>query len=99
MANAGLVQDLGTVPEHALSELLNKAVVGDGDTALQSLESFRSTKMPRRVRAASIASNTMPGELEHTVVPSGLIFREKLASKPIGPPIHWWSMVATLNPR
>jgi hypothetical protein len=31
--------------------------------------------MPRRVRAAAIISEPMPGDLEHTVVPSGLAYR------------------------
>ncbi len=84
MADTALVQDLGTVPEHALSELLNKAVVGDGDVTLQSLESFRRTKTPRRVSAPPIVSDPMPGDLEQTVAPSGLACPEELASKPVG---------------
>ena len=42
---------------------------------LQSFASFRRTKMPRRVRAVSITSDPMPGDLEHTLVPIGLAYR------------------------
>lgn len=88
MLDVGHVQNLGSVSEHAIGEVLNNAGIGDGDATLQSFASFRRTKMPRRVRAAAIISEPMPGDLEHTVVPSGLAFREELAPIPIGPPIH-----------
>jgi hypothetical protein len=99
MADARLVQNLGCLSEHVLGKLLNYAGIGDGDTTLQSFASFRRTKMPRRVRAASITSDPMPSDLEHTVMPRGLAFREEHAPKPIGPPIHSWSMMVTSNPR
>jgi hypothetical protein len=44
-------------------------------TLVLSFASFRRTKMPRRVRAASITSDPMPGDLEHTLVPIGLAYR------------------------
>ena len=75
MLDAGIVQDLGSVSEYALGELLNYASIGDGNTNLQSFASFRRKKMPRRVRAASITFDPMPGVLEHTVVINGLNFR------------------------
>jgi hypothetical protein len=75
MFDAGIVQDLGSVSEYALGELLNYAGIGDGNTNLQSFASFRRKKMPRRVRAASITFDPMPGVLEHTVVTNGLNFR------------------------
>lgn len=88
MFESGLVQDLGSGSEGAIGEVLNNPGIGDGDDTLQSFASFRRTKMPRRVRAASITSEPMPCDLEHTVVPSGLAFREELAPIPIGPAIH-----------
>ena len=72
MFDAGLVQDLGSGSERAIGEVLNNAGIGDGDATLQSFASFWRMKMPRRVRAASITSDPMPGDLEYTVVPSGL---------------------------
>jgi hypothetical protein len=69
MFDAGLVQDLGSVSEHAIGEVINYVGIGDGDTTLQSFLSFRRTKMLRRVRAASIAADPMPGDIDHTEVP------------------------------
>ncbi len=34
-----------------------------------------------------------------SVMPRGLALRGEFASKPIGPPIHGWVMMATSNPR